>query len=292
MELRELVSVTVKTLNDLCPELQVKVYKGVEGVSVREIHQKSCKELGLKQSSLPYFALFYEKHGKLKKRLKTSDYLPSISCDLWLRKWCFDVKTEKILLTDGAACELLYKEAVFLLNKGYLEPSQGQKQQLDEYSDDRFKCEEKFVLLCHSIKDYFSVHVEECLFLKNEVESKGSITVDTSYLKIATGHVITYYPWFCVKQWTNNLQAKKIIFLYVDGEISERTVAIETEQAEYLSDAINQFLKEIQKEETNAPKFYSEMVSTMDEGTRSYQNPFFDLEQVLNYYKCQSENAT
>jgi hypothetical protein len=30
---------------------------------------------------------------------------------LYLRKWCFDVKTEKVLFKDEVACHLIYKEA-------------------------------------------------------------------------------------------------------------------------------------------------------------------------------------
>ena len=85
------------------------------------------------------------------------------------------------------ACHLIYKEAELKVLNGCVQPSNVQRQELNEYSDEKFRFEEKYVLLCHSIADYFSLHLEDCAVIKNETECRCSVLVNECFLKISTG---------------------------------------------------------------------------------------------------------
>ncbi|XP_063421522.1 uncharacterized protein LOC134706481 isoform X2 [Mytilus trossulus] len=273
MELQEFVPVRVQTFHENWPELEVRVYRNQEGISTNEVFEKSTFMLNLKQASVEHFSLFLF-GKKLNKRLRNCDYLPLTHDSLFLRKWCFDARTEKKLLKDKVACHLIFREA--------------ERNIENEYSDERFRCEEKYVLLCHSIPDYFDVHFEDCIVLKNENECKCHVQVNVSHLKINIPDVdVTVLPWFCVKQWTYEALHKRMIFVYIDGKLMDETITVITDQVEYLADVINQCFKTIQKEEKDTPRFYSDMVSKTEEGNISYQNPLFDCEQTQLHYKSQ-----
>ncbi|CAC5397390.1 unnamed protein product [Mytilus coruscus] len=285
MELQELVPVRVRTFHDNWPELEVRVYRNQEGISTKEVYEKATFMLNLKQSSIEHFSLFLF-GKKLNKRLRNCDYLPLSHDGLFLRKWCFDNRTEKLLLKDKVACHLIFRETEWNIENGFLKPSKDQIDLLEEYSDKRFRCEEKYVLLCHSIAAYFDVQLEDCVVLKNEGECKCHVKVNVSHLKINTSDVdVTVLPWFCVKQWTYEALPKKIIFVYINGKLMDETITVITDQVEYLADVINQCFKTIQKEDKNTPRFYSEMVSRTEEGNTSYQNPLFNLEKTQQHYE-------
>ncbi|XP_071158698.1 uncharacterized protein [Mytilus edulis] len=287
MELQEFVPVRVRTLHENWPELEVRVYRNQDGISTNEVFEKATFMLNLKQASIEHFSLFLF-GKKLNKRLRNCDYLPLTHDGLFIRKWCFDARTEKKLLKDTVACHLIFREAEWNIENGFLKPSTDQIDLLEEYSDERFRCEEKYILLCHSIPDYFDVHLEDCVVLKNEDECRCHVQVNVSHLKINTQDVdVTVLPWFCVKHWTYEALQKRMIFVYIDDKLMDETITVVTDQVEYLADVVNQCFKTIQKEEKDTPRFYSEMVSKTEEGNISYQNPLFDWEQTELHYKSQ-----
>ncbi|XP_062594682.1 uncharacterized protein LOC134256092 [Saccostrea cucullata] len=282
VELQHLIKVKVSTVDG--NEVQVTVpVVGDNEVSVTDIHTKVCKSLGLQKTSSLWFSLFFGKNILLIKRLKPESRTPSTTTELCLRKWCFNKEIETQLIKDDpAACHLVYLEAKSAISSGLLKVSQEQQEKLEEYEDPGFTLKEKFVLLAHSLEDYFSVLIKDCKITDNErngntpqVFNNGAIRVSVDGIRIYKDKYLAVLEWKRLKKWLIHKKLSRIILLYLNPHEELETIVTETCQCEYLLAAINQIVRELQVSSPNDSFFYSSMISTNEDGSVAYENALF-----------------
>ncbi|XP_061188311.1 uncharacterized protein LOC133196434 [Saccostrea echinata] len=281
VELQHLIKVKVITVDG--KEVQVTVpVVGENEMSVTDIHTKVCLSLGLQKTSLIWFSLFCGKNAPI-KRLKPESRISSTTTELCLRKWCFNKEIETQLIKDDpVACHLVYLEAKSAISSGEMTVSQEQLEKLEEYEDPGFTLKEKYVLLAHTLEDYFSVLIRDCKITDNEkngnspqVFNKGAIRVSLDGIRIHKDKCQAVLEWKRLKKWLIHNKLSRIILLYLNPNEELETTVIETCQCEYLLAAINQIVRELQVSSPNDSFFYSSMISTNEDGSISYENALF-----------------
>ncbi|XP_048775909.2 uncharacterized protein LOC125680394 [Ostrea edulis] len=281
VELQNLLKVQVFTVDGKGIHVTVPIV-GENELSVTDIHTKVCHSLGLQKTSSIWFSLFCGKDIIL-KRLKPETFTPNTTKEITLRKWCHSKEIEAQLIKDDpVACHLVYLEAKAAISSGLLNVRHGQQEKLEEYDDPAFKLEEKYVQLAQTFENYFSIAIKDCRITCNEFSGitpqifhKGIVRVSYDGIQLHEGEKLVILEWKRLKMWLIHNDLSRITLLYINPSGAEDTIVIETCQFEYLLSAINLMVKELQVSSPSDSFFYSSMISTNDDGSRSYENALF-----------------
>ncbi|XP_010617964.1 sorting nexin-31, partial [Fukomys damarensis] len=130
------------------------------------------RKLGLSWELLGYFGLFlirFYKEGSLSVVKKLADFeLPYVSlrsseeenCKVGLRKWYMDPALDSVLMGCRAAVELLYMQAMQDIEKEWIKPTQGQRQELEALQKENNQT--KFLELCREVQCYGYMQLDPC----------------------------------------------------------------------------------------------------------------------------------
>ena len=215
-------------------------------ISSKTLKEDIAKRLGLKPSSIPPFGLFTGPLGSPQRVLVDGDAVPAGAANLCFQRWNFDIEKEmKLVRHDDTAIHLLYSEAKFYVDCGRIQPTQGQKEELESLSDPFFPTERQYLELVQTIPGYSAFTAEGCTLLgdlmSNEVEiphgTAITCTADTHGLFVSTDRTTTEWPWHVVRRWktpTSKIVTFDVCLKKGNAPVME-WMALETPQAYFLS---------------------------------------------------------
>ncbi|XP_021349669.1 uncharacterized protein LOC110447982 [Mizuhopecten yessoensis] len=246
MELQQLVAATVNTFDKNVGDIKVSIALQDDNTVLGEdVKKKVCQIIGLKQSSHDLFSLFTcNSNGEILQRVRDTDHIFCPVKGLVLRKWCFTQKQEsEVIKNDGMACHLVFSEAENDIKSERLVPNKEQEQKLEEYLEPGFTLEEQYVYVCQSMKDYFSIRVDNCtMSLKSEEEFTPlslseqlvSVMLSSEGVVVATGQHAVIIPLFCVRSWSINTVSSLIQYKYKSSADQDVTLSLGSNQFRYL----------------------------------------------------------
>ncbi|XP_033099164.1 uncharacterized protein LOC117102842 isoform X2 [Anneissia japonica] len=224
--------------------------------TVEKVLVNACKSLGIHQHLAKYFGLFQESANSFRK-LKNIEYISSETKGLTLRKWCFDLEDEKILMEIEGALLLLYHEAKQDVATGRLLPDDETKAKLDELVAPTSETYTKYVSICQDIEDYFAVEIKSCYLsqdfkIKSFQLSRGvkySIVLFVRGLKLRVDKTDFLISWRKVSSWSCVEDDRRIQFeVYSPTENNYRILAIETADADYMLTVVMELIRNLQNE--------------------------------------------
>ncbi|XP_033732864.1 uncharacterized protein LOC117322200 [Pecten maximus] len=297
MELQQLVAVTVNTFDKNIPIVKVSIaLQDDSSVLGEDVKRKVCEELGLKPSSHELFSLFTcNSKAEILQRVRDTYQIACPVKGLVLKKWCFIQKQEnQVIRDDGAACHLVFSQAENDIITGRLVPNKEQEQKLEEYLDPGFTLETQYICECQSIKNYFSIRVDDCsMSLSFEDEftplslSKQlvSIVISSEGVTVDTGQHAVTIPLFCVRSWSINTVSSLIQYTYKSGTVPDITLSLGSNQFQYLHDATMEAIKDFRIKYADASSFFSSMTSTSPDGAVIVrENAVFDADKAKQYH--------
>lgn len=184
-----------------------------DGCMASRAKAEICKKLGLQSTNVNLFGLFL---GPLEQptRLLVETDVVQPGTKLSLRRWNFDVEREtKLVRKDDVAIHLLYSEAVYYLEKGKIQPTESQSQELESFSDPAFPTERQYLELISTIPGYTAYVSEGCKVLEdilmNDVDiQRGTVVqcvMDMHCLAlkgdIRKSESLIEWPWTSVRRW-------------------------------------------------------------------------------------------
>ncbi|XP_060068084.1 uncharacterized protein LOC132548254 [Ylistrum balloti] len=289
MELQQLVAVTVNTLDKNLTDVKVSVALQEDNTVLGEdVKRKVCETLGLKPRSHDLFSLFTcDTNAKILQRVRDTDHIFCPVKGLVLRKWCFTQKQEnQIIIDDATACHLVFSQAERDIKTGRLVPNKEQEQKLEEYLDPGFTIEAQYIYLCQSMKNYFSIRVDNCMMsLKSEdeftplslSEQQVSVELSSEGVVVDTGQHSVTIPLFCVRSWSINIVSSLIQYTYKSRADPDVIVILETDQFRYLHAGTMEAINDFRIKHNDSSSFFSSMTSTSADGTITIQeNAVFD----------------
>ncbi|GAB1602480.1 uncharacterized protein LOC115232480 isoform X1 [Argonauta hians] len=286
MELDSLTSLSVSYFAKGKSTVSVVLREVDNQVLVGDLHKKVLNKIGVHWKFHPYFTIVVGKRKPLRK-LKLTDYIPSSSKDLFLYKWCFDLDIESQMLEDDVTCDLIYYQALHLLNIGHLTPSIEEQIALDELSSLNCSSKPAFVRLCQRLTGYNTVIVDNCYLsnkssiFTNHIGCPCKVIFSQNGLSVATDKDSVLAPWNSIKQWTMDPSGSVLTYtvLHKDNPIDnvyreERTICIECKQHNELLSSTHDIVKSIQKN-CHHLAFFGSMINQEEDGTKVWSNPLF-----------------
>ncbi|EHA98759.1 Sorting nexin-31 [Heterocephalus glaber] len=140
--------------------------------SAERVLEVVSHKLRLSRELVGYFGLFlirFYKEGSLSVVKKLADFeLPYVSlrssevqnCKVGLRKWYLDPAFDSVLMGCRSAVELLYMQAVQDIEKEWIKPTQGQRQELEALQKENNQT--KFLQLCQEVQHYGYMQLDPC----------------------------------------------------------------------------------------------------------------------------------
>ena len=201
--------------------VELRTYGSQDSVAVRltdactveKAKDEICKRTGLHPNSMSVFGLFLGPLEQPTKILLDKDVIPT-GADICIRRWNFDVEREiKLVRKDDVAINLLYNEAVYHLDKGIIQPTDSQYQELESFSDPTFPTERQYLELISTIPGYTSYVTEGCKLLGDIVTNDAHIPSGTVVHCVMDMHSLALkgdirkseslieWPWTSVRRW-------------------------------------------------------------------------------------------
>ncbi|GCC29025.1 hypothetical protein chiPu_0007461 [Chiloscyllium punctatum] len=225
-----------------------------------------AQKVELSRQFLEHFALYLVRElpnqgYSVLKRLNAFE-LPYVSlwslqdenCKIMIRKSYLDPLENKILMQSNGGVSLLYSQATYELERGWVSPTEEQYQQLKAFQDAEMKRE--FLETIEEVKFYGYVLFEACTCDYPEPNSPSVVRVGndeincciqlpSNHIKEVSFKVNRIRCWKICLQITEETELKpKLSFEYQDSQDFRQWITIYTYQAFLLSRCIQEIVKE------------------------------------------------
>lgn len=209
-----------------------------------------AKELSMKPSSLHCFSLFVGHLGAPIACLDPADSVKGVK-PLCLQRHSLDRSKElKLLATDDVAVHLLFSEALASYrstSSSRLEPTEEQKELLEEYLDPNFLSERQFLETIINVKGYTAAQISDAKVVRTVIENNSVTlpidchvicTCSENYMELkSSSGLCIRWKWKIIKRWrleeAGKLACFEVTNIKENAHILEK-IYIETQQATYL----------------------------------------------------------
>ena len=181
--------------------------------TIQKARAEICKAVGLQPNSMDLFGVFLGPLDEPTRILVEGDVIPT-GAKISLQRWNFDVEKEmKTARRDDVAISLLYNEAVHYLDKGKIQPSDEQREELESYSDPTFPTERQFLETVSTVPGYAAFLAEGCRVIDDISTNDVHITSGTTVHCLLDMHRLAFktdvrkseslieWPWTSVRRW-------------------------------------------------------------------------------------------
>lgn len=170
-------------------------------------------KLGLQPNTIELFGLCLGTLEQPTRILLESDVITT-GAKLSLQRWNFDVERErKMVRKDDVAINLLYNEAAYHLDRGRIQPSDSQLEELEAFSDPSFPTERQYLELISTIPGYTAYVAEGCVVMEEVATNDVRIASGTTVQCLLDAHCLAFkddvrksenlidWPWTSVRRW-------------------------------------------------------------------------------------------
>ncbi|KAK6194690.1 hypothetical protein SNE40_000276 [Patella caerulea] len=289
-ELQNLAVVHVWDIGNTDAPLKVTVQTVDDEVKVDSLLKKICEIKDLNEKYKKHFCIISGGDRPVKK-YRPADWLILPVKGLSFQKWCFNLKTEKKLISEPVIAELFFSQAKHDIASGKLKPTAEQLQTLEECLHPEFLAMDQYLSICQTLPDYCTVTIDACQMVPDKrvktmlltSASFYSISLSINGLKISseTGDITLCAQWYEIYSWELNKEEITLTFyVHLKHNNAKSILPFKSEQCDFMASVIMELITDLQAEDKNAPSFHISNIKQLKDGSTLWENVLFDHDKV------------